>query len=117
MAKGEIEMGSAATVRSAPSRYLLQSPAIRPVTKGTVKVGELQKLSTARTVVSDLSLIYPEAVSASSQPLGWQNLRALEMQQMTSEWTMPPLENHCIVVQLGPSLDVTARIGDENFAH
>ena len=28
---------------------------------------------------------------------------------------MPPLENHCIVVQLGPSVDVTARIGDQNF--
>src|SRR5258707_9849440 len=115
MAKGEVEMGSATTVRSAPSGYFLQSAAIRPVTKQTVKFGGRQRLAIAPPVVSDLSLIYPEAVVASSQPLGWQNLRALEMRQTISEWTMPPLENHCIVIQLGPSVDVTARIGDENF--
>src|SRR5258707_3899060 len=115
MAKGEVEMGSATTVRSAPSRYLLQSPTIRPVTKETAKFGGRQRLAIAPTVVSDLSLIYPEAVVASSQPLGWQNLRALEMRQTISEWTMPPLENHCIVVQLRPSVGVTARIGDENL--
>jgi AraC family transcriptional regulator len=113
MAKGEIEMGSAATVRSEPSGYFLPSAAIRPVTKPTAQLGGRQAI--APTVVSDLSLIYPQAVVASSQPLGWQNLRALEMRQTISEWTMPPLENHCIVIQLGPAVDVTARIGDENF--
>jgi AraC family transcriptional regulator len=74
--------------------------------------------------VRDLSVIYPQAVVASSEELGWQNLRALEMRQTISEWTMPPLENHCIMVQLGSSMDsllgnktgaVTARIGDQNF--
>jgi AraC family transcriptional regulator len=65
--------------------------------------------------VSDLSVIYPEAVVASSQPLGWENLRALEMRQTISEWTMPPLENHCILVQLGRSLKVAARIGEQSF--
>src|SRR6266404_9308681 len=108
-------MHSAATVRSEPSGYFPQSAAIRPVTERIAGFGGRQRLAIAPTVVSDLSLIYPEAVVASSQPLGWQNLRALEMRQTTSEWTMPPLENHCIVVQLGPSVDVTARIGDENF--
>jgi AraC family transcriptional regulator len=115
MTKEKIEMGSAATVRSEPSGYFLQSAAIRPVTERTAKFGGRQRLAIAPTVVSDLSLIYPEAVVASSQPLGWQNLRALEMRQASSEWTMPPLANHCIVVQLGPSVAVTARIGDQNF--
>src|SRR5712671_3302352 len=114
MTEGEIEMDSAATVRSEPSGYFLQSAAIRPVT-GRTKFGGRQRLAIAPTAVSDLSLIYPEAVVASSQPLGWQNLRAFEMRQTISEWSMPPLENHCIVIQLGPSVDVTARIGDENF--
>jgi len=54
-------------------------------------------------------------VLASSQSLGWQNLRVLEMRLVTPEWTMPPLENHCIIIQLGPSASVTARIGDQNF--
>ena len=108
-------MGSAATVRSEPSGYFLQSAAIRPVMGRTTKFGGRQRLAIPPTVVTDLSLIYPEAVVASSQPLGSQNLRALELRQTISGWTMPPLENHRIVIQLGPSADVTARIGDENF--
>ena len=108
-------MGNAATVRSEPSGYFLPSAAIRPVMERTARFDGRQRLAIASAVVSDLSSIYPEAVVASSQPLGWQNLRALEMRQTISEWTMPPLENHCIVVQLGPSVNVTARIGDEDF--
>src|SRR6266478_8986611 len=105
-------MASAATVRSEPSGYFLQSATVRPVTERTAKFGGRQRLAIAPTVVNDLSLIYPEAVVASSQPLGWQNLRALEMRQTISEWTMPPLENHCVMIQLGSSIEVTARIGD-----
>src|SRR5262249_5308814 len=115
MAKGDIEMNSAATVRSERSGYFLPSTTIRPATGRTARFGGRKRLAIAPTVVSDLSSIYPEAVMASSQPLGWQNLRALEMRQTISEWTMPPLENHCIVVQLGPAVNVTARIGDESF--
>jgi len=115
MAKGEIEVSGAATVRSERSGYFLSSPAIRSVMQRTAKFGRRQSLAIAPTVVSDLSSIYPEAVVASSQSLGWENLRAIEMRQTMSEWTMPPLENHCIVIQLGLSVDVTARIGDENF--
>jgi len=54
-------------------------------------------------------------VVASSQPLGWQNLRALEMRQTISEWTTPPQGNHAIIIQLGSSIDVTVLIGDESF--
>src|SRR5215813_2009529 len=115
MAKGDTEVSSAATVQTERSSYFVPSATIRPVKERTVKFGGRQRLAIAPTVVSDLSSIYPEAVVASSQPLGWQNLRALELRQTTSEWTMPPLENHCIVVQLGPSVNATARIGDENF--
>jgi AraC family transcriptional regulator len=108
-------MSSTATVRSQPPAYFMQSATVRPVAKHIVKFGGRQRLAIAPAPVSDLSSIYPEAVVTSSQPLGWQNLRALEMRQTISEWTMPPLENHCILVQLGPSVKVTARIGDENF--
>src|SRR5690349_13427424 len=64
--------------------------------------------------VSDLSAIYPEAVVTSSEALGWQNLRAIHMQQR-SEWTMPPLENHCLIIQLGPPVTVSARIDRYGF--
>ena len=108
-------MSSVTSVLAEPSGYFVQPTTARPLNNHTLRVGSRHNLRIAPAAVSDLSVIYPEAVMASSQELGWQNLRALEMRQTISEWTMPPLENHCIVVQLGPSVDVTARIGDENF--
>src|SRR5512138_124952 len=65
--------------------------------------------------ISDLSLAYPEAVVQSSEPRGWLNVRAFEVRQTASEWTLPPIENHCIIVQLGPPVDVSASIGSEGF--
>ena len=108
-------MSSAATLRSQSSAYLMQS-GVHPVKKRTIKFGGRPRSEMAPTAVSDLSFIYPDDVVASSQPLGWQNLRAFEMRQTKSEWTTPPLENHCIIIQLGASIDVTARIGHESFA-
>jgi AraC family transcriptional regulator len=69
----------------------------------------------AQAVVSDLSVIYPEAIVASSQALGWQNMCALHM-RLKSEWTMPPLENHCLIIQLGTPALVSARINGSLFA-
>ena len=74
----------------------------------------VSRLIPAQVPVSDLSVIYPEAVVTSSESLGWQNLRAIQMQQ-PSEWTMPPLENHCLIIQLGPPVTVSARIDRNRF--
>ena len=68
----------------------------------------------AQVPVSDLSVIYPEAVVVSSQELGWQNLRAIHMRQQP-EWTMPPIENYCVIIQLGPAVTVSARIDRFSF--
>ena len=108
-------MSSVLSVLSQPSGYLVQPATARPLNNRTLKVGSRHNLRIAPAAVSDLSVIYPEAVVASSQELGWQNLRALEMRQTISEWTMPPLENHCIIIQLGPSVDATVEIGDQSF--
>src|SRR5882724_2201343 len=108
-------MSSVTSVLAEPSGYFVQPATARPLNNRTLKVDSRQNLRIAPAAVSDLSVIYPEAVVASSQELGWQNLRALEMRHTISEWTMPPLENHCIIIQLGPSIDVTVRIGDESF--
>jgi len=107
-------MSSVTSISLQPSDYLLQSTTVRQLANRAAKfVGRQREI--APTTVSDLSFIYPDDVVASSQPLGWQNLRALEMRQTISEWTTPALENHCIIIQLGSSIDVTARIGDESF--
>jgi AraC family transcriptional regulator len=107
-------MNSVTSVQLQTPGYLVQSATVRPATKRTVEFGS-QSLQPASTAVGDLSLIYPDAVVASSELLGWQNLLALEMRQTIPEWTMPVLENHCIMIQLGPSVEVTAQIGDESF--
>lgn len=81
------------------------------------KLGNLHsvpRVAPTQAPVSDLSAIYPEAVIASSEALGWQYLRAIHMRQQ-SQWTMPPLENHCIIIQLGQPVEVSARIGSLRF--
>src|SRR5258705_743754 len=107
-------MSSVTSISLQSSDYLMQSTTVRQLTNRAAKfVGSTREI--AQPTASDLSFIYPDAVVASSQPLGWQNLRALEMRQTISEWTTPPLEDHCIIIQLGSSIEVTARIGDESF--
>jgi AraC family transcriptional regulator len=81
----------------------------------TVNSGSEQRRAMPQGAVSDLAFIYPDAVVASSQALDWQNVGAIEVQHTISEWTLPRLENHCIMIQLGPAVDVSARIGDDNF--
>jgi AraC family transcriptional regulator len=108
-------MSSVTSVLAQPSGYFVQPATARPLNNHTPRVGSRHNLRIAPAAVSDLSVIYPEAVVASSQELGWQNLRAVEMRHTISEWTMPPLENHCIIIQLGPSVDATVEIGDQSF--
>jgi len=55
-----------------------------------------------REPLSDLSQIHPEAVITSSQHLGWQNIRVLHMRHTNREMEVPPLENHCMILSLGP---------------
>jgi AraC family transcriptional regulator len=55
-----------------------------------------------RGILSDLSQIHPEAVITSSQDLGWQNIRVLHMRHTGREMEVPPLENHCMILSLGP---------------
>jgi len=107
-------MNSVTSVQLQAPGYLVQSVTVRPATKRAVE-SDSQRSQPVPTTAGDLSFIYPDAVVASSELLGWQNLLALEVRQTMSEWTMPALENHCIMIQLGPSLDVTARIGNESF--
>jgi AraC family transcriptional regulator len=107
-------MNSATSVQLQTPGYLVQSVTVHPATKRAVEF-DSQRSQPAPTAAGDLSLIYPHAVVSSSELLGWQNLLALELRQTMSEWTMPALENHCIMIQLGPSLEVTVRIGDESF--
>jgi AraC family transcriptional regulator len=87
---------------------------LQPTRKKRGNSQNVLRLAPAQAPVSDLSVIYPEAVVVSSEPLGWQNLRAIHLRQQ-SGWAMPPLENHCIIIQLDPAVSVTAQIGRSKF--
>ncbi|HKX30239.1 MAG TPA: helix-turn-helix transcriptional regulator [Blastocatellia bacterium] len=55
-----------------------------------------------RRELSDLSQIHPEAVIASSRDLGWHSIRVLHVRYPNCELELPPLENHCVILSLGP---------------
>lgn len=65
--------------------------------------------------LSDLSALYPEAVLASSKDLGWQDIRVLHVRNEAGDMDLPPLDNHCVIVQLSPSGYVTATINGQAF--
>src|SRR5258708_4152806 len=65
--------------------------------------------------LSDLSVAYPEAVLASSRDLGWQDIRVLHVRSEDGDMDLPPLDNHCVIVQLSPSDYVTATINGQAF--
>jgi AraC family transcriptional regulator len=65
--------------------------------------------------ISDLSAVYPEAVLASSKDLGWQNIRVLHVRNQNGDMSVPPLENHCVIVQLEPSVYARGNINGQDF--
>jgi AraC family transcriptional regulator len=111
----EQEMTVMADVQMRQSTYLAPGHTFSGVGKGNIQMRNSQRLRPAQVQVSDLSVIYPEAVVASSQELGWQNIRAIEMRHDLVEWSMPPLENHCIIIQTGPSVQLRAQIDGHSF--
>lgn len=64
---------------------------------------------------SDLSALFSEAIIASSKDLGWQDIRVLHVRNEHTEMDLPALSQHCIVVQLEPSVRVTADINGHTF--
>ncbi|MGH9879797.1 MAG: AraC family transcriptional regulator [Pyrinomonadaceae bacterium] len=107
-------MSTVPTAQLQPKAYLMPPGMVPVPARRTLNSESSQRLK-PNVAVSDLSLVYPEMVVDSSESLGWQNVRALEVLHTTGEWTLPPLENHCIMVQLGPAVDVSACIGSESF--
>ena len=108
-------MSGMTNVQMRQSTYLAPAATIGAFRKGSARMRNAQRFHPPQVSVSDLSVIYPEAVVASSQTLGWQNVRAIEMRQELVEWAMPPLENHCIIIQTGPPVSLSARIDGHSF--
>jgi len=54
-------------------------------------------------------------VLESSEDLGWQDIRFLYVRNEYADMDVPPLENHCLIVQLEPAVRVRAKIDEHDF--
>jgi AraC family transcriptional regulator len=61
----------------------------------------------------DIASAYPEAVVASSDTCGWQNIRVVHLRHDKVE--APVSEQHCIVVNLGATLFIKTQVGEHSF--
>ena len=65
--------------------------------------------------VSDVALLYPEAVVASSDAFAWQDIRVVHLRHSLNEMVVPPSDSHCLVLNLSAPLHLKARLGKRNF--
>jgi len=68
-----------------------------------------------RSSALEISDIYPEGVVASSEPLGWQNIRVTHLRPNVREAVVPVSESHCLVLNLSTSLQLNAHFRKCNF--
>jgi len=69
----------------------------------------------SRISTSDLSGVNPEAIVASSRDLGWRDIRVLHVRSEDVDMEAPPLDSHCVIVQLSASGYATATINGTKF--
>ena len=68
-----------------------------------------------RPSASEISLLYPEAVIASSDAFGWQDIRVIHLRHSLSQVVVPPSDSHCLLLNLGTPLHLNAQFGKRNF--
>src|SRR5258705_2775512 len=64
---------------------------------------------------SDVTLLCPEAVVASSDTLGWQNIRVIHLRHGLNEVVVPPSDSHCLILNLGTSVFLNAHFDKREF--
>lgn len=67
------------------------------------------------STVSDVTLIYPEAVVASSDVRGWQNIRVIRLRSGLTDLVVPPADSHCLLLNLGTPVLVSAHFYKREF--
>lgn len=87
---------------------------LQPETWGGTSRGTRENVS-PRSSAIEFSEIYPEAVVASSETLGWQNIRVTHLRPTQGEVMVPVSESHCLVLNLSTPLQLNARFGKRNF--
>jgi len=74
-----------------------------------------QEANTRSASVSDVTLLYPEAVVGSSDAFAWQGIRLVHLRHNLTEIEIPPSDSHCLVLNLSASLHLQARHAKRNF--
>ena len=67
------------------------------------------------STVTDITLIYPEAVVASSDVRGWQNIRVIRLRYGLNDLVVPPADSHCLLLNLGRPLHLSAHFEKREF--
>lgn len=67
------------------------------------------------STVRDITLIYPEAVVASSDVRGWQNIRVIRLRSGLNDLVVPPADSHCLLLNLGAPLRLSAHSCTREF--
>ncbi|MCM3873593.1 MAG: AraC family transcriptional regulator [Pyrinomonadaceae bacterium] len=70
---------------------------------------------TGRLSTSEISLLYPEAIVASSDAFGWQDIRAIHLRHSLSDLVGPRSDSHCLLLNLSTPLHLNAHFGKRNF--
>lgn len=65
--------------------------------------------------VSDVTLVYPEAVVASSDAFAWQDIRVIQLRHNLDEMVVPPSDSHCLVLNLSAPVHLESRLGKRHF--
>jgi AraC family transcriptional regulator len=58
--------------------------------------------------VNDVAMLYPQAVTASSDALALQNIRVIQLRHSLPDLVVPPSADHCIVLNLGAPIQLSA---------
>jgi AraC family transcriptional regulator len=66
-------------------------------------------------LLEDFSKVCPEGVVASSQGLGWQNVRVMRFRHSRRELIVPPPSSILVIVNLSATTNVAARIDGQDF--
>ena len=86
-------------------------PGLNPARFGATKRdNRRQTLST-----DDIASAYPEAVAASSDACAWQNIRVVHRRHDMVEMLAPVSDQHCVLVNLGVTLNVKATVDEHSF--
>jgi AraC family transcriptional regulator len=64
----------------------------------------------------DIARAYPDAVVSSSDASAWQNIRIVHLRDEIDQMVAAPSSDHCLVVNIGTSLQIRAELGERSFA-